>query len=124
MAETSYASTPALTLFSPFFFPSVLLAGTLLMFDAVLISERLGDPGIKPFMRATFGAAAGAMEFPAANRGLFTHAVDSKMRAGWRRSVPQSSLKLMLKLNALDIKLYWFADKLLDSRLEKFKTAK
>ena len=119
---------------------------TLMMFDAVLISERLGDPTIKPFMEATFGAAARDMEFPAANRGLFTHEVDSKMRAGWRRNVPKAALLEMLNLNVLDIKLCknthqmlpknkhasnfsrqlyldWFADKLLDKQLQPFKSA-
>ena len=96
---------------------------TLQTFDAVLISERLGDSLIKPLMRSVFGPAAGTLDFPAANRGLFTHELDSKMRAGWRRSVPKNSLKLMLQLNSLDVKLYWFADKLLTKRLQEFSEA-
>jgi hypothetical protein len=43
------------------------------MFDAVLVSERLGEPGVMLVMEAVFGAAAKGMEFPNANRGLFTH---------------------------------------------------
>jgi hypothetical protein len=43
------------------------------------------------------------------------------MRSGWRKAVPEESLKLMLHLNALDIRLYWFADKLLDARIKKLQ---
>jgi hypothetical protein len=43
------------------------------MFDAVLVSERLGEPGVMLVMEHVFGAAAKGMEFPNANRGLFTH---------------------------------------------------
>jgi hypothetical protein len=47
--------------------------------------------------------------------------LETKMRAGWRKAVPEESLKLMLHLNALDIRLYWFADKLLDARISKLQ---
>lgn len=43
------------------------------MFDAVLVSERLGEPGVMAVMEAVFGAAARGLAFPSANRGLFTH---------------------------------------------------
>jgi hypothetical protein len=89
---------------------------TLGMFDVVLISERLGEPGTMRLMEKAFGSMASNMDFPNANRGLFTHDVETQMRAGWRKAVPQESLKLMLQLNSLDIRLYWFADKLFDAR--------
>jgi hypothetical protein len=91
---------------------------TLAMFDVVLISERLGEPGTKKLMERVFGPAAAGLDFPNANRGLFTHDMETQMRAGWRKSVPAESLKLMLQLNALDIRLYWYADKLLDARVD------
>ena len=90
---------------------------TLAMFDVVLVSERLGEPGTMRLMRKEFGDAVQGMDFPNANRGLFTHDLETKMRAGWRKAVPEASLKLMLQLNALDIRLYWFADTLLDARV-------
>ena len=83
----------------------------------MLISERLGEPGSKLVMEAAFGPAVRGIEFPNANRGLFTHALETKMRAGWRRAVPEDSLRLMLQLNSLDIRLYWFADKLLTAKI-------
>jgi len=51
----------------------------------------------------------------------FAADLETKMRAGWRKAVPEESLKLMLHLNALDIRLYWFADKLLDARISKLQ---
>jgi hypothetical protein len=87
------------------------------MFDVVLISERLGEPGTKRLMEAAFGPAVLNIDFPNANRGLFSHDMETKMRAGWRKSVPAESLKLILQLNALDVQLYWYADKLLDARI-------
>lgn len=47
--------------------------------------------------------------------------LETKRRAGWRNAVPAESLKLMLRLNALDVQLYWFADKLLDARIHKLQ---
>jgi len=91
---------------------------TLGMFDMVLISERLGEPGTKRLMEHAFGPMASDMDFPNANRGLFTHDVETQMRAGWRKAVPAESLKEMLRLNSLDIRLYWHADKLYDARIK------
>jgi hypothetical protein len=91
----------------------------LTMFDVVLISERLGDPGSIKLMEKYFGSSAAGRVFPNANRGLFTHSeTTKKQRAAWQAAMPADSLKLMLQLNSLDISLYWFADKLLDAKIE------
>jgi hypothetical protein len=67
------------------------------MFDAVLVSERLGEPGVMLVMEAVFGAAAKGMEFPNANRGLFTHggrgvgvraARRAKRKGRWKNEPP------------------------------------
>eukprot|EP00614_Pseudopedinella_elastica_P008326 CAMPEP_0172589122 /NCGR_PEP_ID=MMETSP1068-20121228/7931_1 /TAXON_ID=35684 /ORGANISM="Pseudopedinella elastica, Strain CCMP716" /LENGTH=111 /DNA_ID=CAMNT_0013384651 /DNA_START=384 /DNA_END=719 /DNA_ORIENTATION=- len=106
------------------------------MFDVVLISERLSEPGTQELMQKHFGPAVKGAHFPQSNRGQFTHDratdpaekvdparkhVDAKMRAVWQRSLPMESLRLMLQLNSLDIKLYWFADRLLNSRIDELK---
>ena len=45
------------------------------------------------------------------------------MRAGWRKSVPEEALRLMLQLNSLDIRRYWFADKLFDAHVASLQPA-
>jgi len=50
----------------------------------VLISERLGEDGSSLIMESVFGPAVAGQRFGAANRGLFTHDLETKVESDFR----------------------------------------